>query len=184
VEGISVGRGNLGFVLKLEAQVRGLVGASALFVTAVACNHFDHHANASAVYGATAGGLSSATLGIINGVRPKDFLGLVILGTVLGYFSGEAVGAHFTPAIDTVDVTPSLSVFGVNVPTTYLAIYAGAVNGFFTTANITGLDTHLPHWLGVVVTLSGILIPGGAVLFGAAAAPQAASTALLAPTLL
>jgi hypothetical protein len=30
-------------VLKFEAQVRGLVGASALFVTAVACNHFDHH---------------------------------------------------------------------------------------------------------------------------------------------
>jgi hypothetical protein len=31
-------------VLKLEAQVWGLAGASALFVTAVACNHFDHHA--------------------------------------------------------------------------------------------------------------------------------------------
>ncbi len=38
-----MGRGNLSFVLKLEAQVRGLAGASALFVTAVACNHFDHH---------------------------------------------------------------------------------------------------------------------------------------------
>ena len=30
-------------MLKLEAQVWGLVGASALFVTALACNHFDHH---------------------------------------------------------------------------------------------------------------------------------------------
>lgn len=30
-------------MLKCEAPVRGLVGALALFVTAVACHHFDHH---------------------------------------------------------------------------------------------------------------------------------------------
>jgi hypothetical protein len=133
--------------------------------------------NAQGALGAAFGSISSTVLGVTNGVSPWALFGTVLLGTLIGYASGEATGLGKDISIDTADLTPSLKAVGLDLSKSVLAAYSGGVNGYFTTAGVTGEETHLPSWLGTVFTLSGIFVPAGASLYGVWATPGAATAA-------
>jgi len=133
--------------------------------------------NASSALGAAAGGVSSETLAFVNSASPGKFLELVVIGTIIGGLTGEAFGTPKTASVDTLDLTSVFTALGVDVPKNALIIYASAVNGYFTTAHLTGTDTHVPDWLGTLFTLSGIVIPGVAAGINAANAAPAAGNA-------
>jgi hypothetical protein len=136
--------------------------------------------NASSALGAATGSVSSATLGIVNGASPGKFLEIVLVGTAIGFLTGEAVGAKVGVGVDTVDFTPILGALGKDLPVTVLVVYESAVNGYFLTAHLTGSDTGLPDWLAALIQLSGVAVPAGLVIAGVApvqAAPAALNVA-------